>query len=253
MRWLGRRTTLDMGRTLGLLLADAMRACQMPERLCGKGIRRGASPLIRKHTRKRQETDSYYLPLFESQKKQFEAEIQKLESDHAAQSEKLRRQRGSEVRSEYENHRDLRAKTEGRLNDELKAAEDAFQQKIAAATATRDEKWERMAEAWRDTTQSACRTFGTLRNEGATLFPPWGELERDGRPLASRVPAGIRFGDMSVDLKALPEGVPSDQRLAPPSNLPGWCRPFCRSPSVAQFCCVPATKDERPRLQHFRP
>ncbi|HEV3439748.1 MAG TPA: FtsK/SpoIIIE domain-containing protein [Gemmata sp.] len=230
MRWLGRRTTIDLGRRLGLLLADATRACHMLNNYAAKEYAEERARISERHSRKRRETDDYYLPMFESQKKNFDADLQRVESEHAAQSEKLRRQRIAEIRAEGESYRDQRAKIEGRLDDELKAAEDVFQQKMAAATATQDAAWECMAGTWREATRTTGNIFSLLRNEGRTLFPNWQEVERDDRPLSRRVPEGIRCGDMAVDMKALAGGVPADQRLAPPADLAGLVPVFLPFP-----------------------
>ena len=221
MRWLGRRTTLDQGRRLGLLMADATRACQMLNDYAAKEYAEERARISERHNRKRRETDDYFLPMFDTQKKQFESELHKLDSDHHTQSEKLRKQRAVELRTENESYRDHKAKIEGRLDEELKAAEESFRQKMAAATAMHDEAWEKMAGAWHEAINASTQTFCMLRREGKTLFPTWEEVERDDRPVSSLVPEGVRFGEMMVDLKALPEGMPADQRLAPPLELVG--------------------------------
>ncbi len=230
VRWLGRLTTLDHGRKLGLLLADATRACRMLNDYAAKEYAEERTRLSERHTRKRRETDDYYLPMFDSQKMHFESEIQKVEKDYATHTEKLRRQRAAELQTEDESYRERRAKIEGRLNAELKAAEDQYQQKIAAATAVRDATWEGMSKAWTEVTHAAGSIYGTMRTEGKSLFPDWEEVEREDRPLSNRVPEGIRFGDMLVDMKALPGGVPADQRLSPPQELSGLVPAFLPFP-----------------------
>ena len=72
-----------------------------------------------------------------------------------------------------------------------------------------------MAAKWMDVTAKSPRHFTELRNEGAELFPPWNRFDRSSR---CRRGALRRLG---VDLKALPDGVPADPRLAPPPELSG--------------------------------
>jgi hypothetical protein len=230
MRWLGRRSTLDLGRGLALLLADATRACHLLNDYAAKEYAEERARIADRHTRKRRETDDYYLPMFESQKKHFEGELQKLDADHSTQCEKLRRQRATEVRGEYENYRAQRAKIEGRLNEELRMAEETYQQKMTALNSTQEEAWEKMASLWREATTCVSQTFALLRGEGARLFPSWEEVERADRPLATHVPHGIRCGDLVVDLKALPAGMPADQRLIPPQELNGLVPAFLPFP-----------------------
>jgi hypothetical protein len=221
MRWLGRRTTLDSGRQLGLIMADAVRACHMLNDYAAREYAEERTRITERHTRKRRETDDYYLPLFESQKKHFEAEMVKLEQEHAADIDRLRRQRAADLKAEEQAYRERRTKTETRLNDELKSAEDIFNQKMDAAGATHDAGWEQMAGAWREALTAAAETFTKLRSAGEVQFPAWDEVQRDDRALCSRVPEGIRCGEFQVDLKTIPDGVPADQRLAPPPGLAG--------------------------------
>jgi hypothetical protein len=230
IRWLGRRVTLDHGRRLGLLLADSQRACQLLNDYAAREYAEERARIAERHARKKRETDEYYLPLFETQKKQFEAELKKLDSDHATLSEKLRKHRSTEVRAESDSYSDRKAKIEKRLGDELKAAEDAFQQKMVAATAARDQVFDSAAAAWRGAMGATTQTYSTLRKEGATLFPSWDIVERDDRPLSKLVPEGIRYGDMQVDLRALPDGISPDQRLAPPQDLAGLVPAFLPFP-----------------------
>jgi S-DNA-T family DNA segregation ATPase FtsK/SpoIIIE len=230
IRWLGRRATIELGRRLGLLLADATRACHMLNDYAAKEYADERARITERHDRKRRETDEYYLPMFDTQKQQFDAELHKLESDYSAKCERLRRQRAVEIRTESETYRDMRARAEGRLNAELKAAEGLFEEKMTAAATVRDEAWEKMAGAWREATQSASETFVTLRDAGKTLFPSWEELEQDNSPLSTRVPEGIRCGEMMVDMKSLPEGVPADQRLSLPKEITGLVPAFLPFP-----------------------
>jgi hypothetical protein len=221
IRWLGRQNTLTMGRRLGIHLAESTRAVQLLYDFAAKEYADERARLSERHTRKRQETDDYYLPLFESQKKDYEAKVLQIQTEHTAQSEKLRRQRAAETKAEDENYRALRDKVEGRLDAELKYAEGIFTDKMTAATAARDAAWDAMATAWRQVHISAAETFNLLRQEGTALFPPWSAVQRTDRPLPTRVPYGVRCGEWLADMKALPDGVPADQRLAPPADLFG--------------------------------
>ena len=37
-------------------------------------------------------------------------------------------------------------------------------------------------------------------------FPPWAEVAKPDYPLPTQVPPGVRFGELDVDLYALPDG-----------------------------------------------
>lgn len=219
LRWLGTRLTQREGAVIAKELAEAAHACQLLKEFATAQYGAETKRLREKHDRDRQRTEEYYKPLLASQKKQFDEEVLKLESEFGTAAERLRRKRGNDTRGADERHGTKKAEAESRLGGELKAAEQAFAERMAQLTATRDSQWEQMAGAWNATTKSVAGTFEELRAAGAA-FPAW-EAFGPGHPLAERVPAGIRVGNLSADLSALTDAVPTDPRLAPPPQLSG--------------------------------
>ncbi|MBA4062678.1 MAG: hypothetical protein C0501_03025, partial [Isosphaera sp.] len=213
--------TLRAGHVLGRGLASAARSARLLAEFADAEFAAERDRLSTQHARKRKETDDHYLPLFESRKKQYESELARVEGEHAALTEKVRRRRAAETRAEEEVFRDQRSKIEARHDAELRAAEDAAATKVAAAAAVRDDGWARLAADWDDAAGGVAGTFAALRAEGAALFPPWDEVARGSRPLPDAVPHGVRAGEWLVNLRALPDGMPADPRLAPPPNLDG--------------------------------
>lgn len=230
VRWLGRRVALRQGRVLGRNLAEAARAVRLLDDFAAWEYAQERTRLAERHTRKRKEADAHYLPLFDAQKKAFEAEIARLDAEHEAQCQKLSRQRAAEVRAEEETYRSIREQALSRLDDELKTAERSFAEKTAEATTTRDAAWAKMATEWGEATAAVANTFADLRRQDAALFPSWEQVLRDDRPLADRVPPGVRCGEWVVDMKAVPDGMPADERLAPPAELSGAVPAFLPFP-----------------------
>ena len=133
-----------------------------------------------RHSRKKKETNEHYLPLFELQRKQYEAELVRIETEYAAATDRIGRQRTAEGKAEEETYTALRAKTERRLDAELASVEEDYSKKRSAAAAERDDAWARMAAKWMDVTAKVAQTFSELRNEGAELFPPWNQVRAGG-------------------------------------------------------------------------
>ncbi|HVL15156.1 MAG TPA: FtsK/SpoIIIE domain-containing protein [Gemmata sp.] len=220
-RWRARAATLRHGKAMGRHLAEAGRAVRLLNDYAAREYAEQRAQLAERHARKRAETDQHYLPQFAAQKATYESELERIDAEHAVQVEKVARLRRRELDQEQEEYAALRAKFERRLEVELKAAEEVYAEKLAAATAARDAAWSAAASAWMEATGGVAAAFNELRAEGAELFPPWEELASPDRPLAARVPDGVRCGDWKVDLKAIPDGVPADPRLAPPPDLSG--------------------------------
>jgi S-DNA-T family DNA segregation ATPase FtsK/SpoIIIE len=215
-RWLGRHATLTHGRTLARHLAEAARACRLLNDFAAWEYAEERARIAERHARKKKETNEHYLPLFGVQRKQYEAEVVRIESEYAAAVERIARELAAETEAEEESYRAARAEAERRLDAELAAAEEAHAAILTAATAERDEAWGRLAARWAEAVGEVADNFAALRKEGDELFPPWDAV----RP-ADRVPAGVRYGEFRAELAALPDGRSADPRLAPPPELSG--------------------------------
>jgi hypothetical protein len=238
LRVLGRRATVRSGKMVAEQIAEAVRSVKLLYDYAMSEFVAEVKRLREKHLRDRQKTDDYYKPLLESQKKQYDAEILRIESEYGTTTEGVRRKRGNSTRAAEDHHRATKEEIESRLGAELKAAEDAVAERQSAAASARDSAWNAMATAWNDSTAATANTFAALRTEGSAHFPAWEEFTAQ-RPLAERVPEGIRFGELSVDLNALTDAVPTDPRLAPPEALAGAVPaflPFSERCSVLLRC-----------------
>ncbi|HEY1186461.1 MAG TPA: FtsK/SpoIIIE domain-containing protein, partial [Gemmata sp.] len=220
LRWLGRKVTRREGKVIGEQLAEANRACQLLRDFASAQYTTEIKRLNEKHDRDRQRTVDHYTPLLAGQKRQYEEEVLRLESAFGTAAERMRRKRGNDTRATDERYYSNKAEAESRLGAQLQAAETEFAEKMAQLSTTREAQWDAMAAAWNATTHTVAGTFDELRSAGATTFPSWDSFTPD-RPLATQVPQGIRFGDLSVDLSAITDAVPTDPRLAPPAALCG--------------------------------
>ncbi|MBN9118216.1 MAG: DNA translocase FtsK [Planctomycetes bacterium] len=219
LRWFGRRLTVREGRAIMQHLAEAERSVRLLNEYAESEFVAEITRLRDRHARKRRETDEYYRPLLESQKKQYDAEMLRIESEFATAAENLRRKRGTETRVWEDKYRTKKEEIEGLLGAELRAAEDTHAQRVGAATAARTAAWKQMASDWSAATEAIAAAFTELRTAGTEAFPSWEELAN--RPLASRVPDGIRFGALNVDLSTIEGAVSTDTQLTPPREVTG--------------------------------
>ena len=220
VRSLGRRSTARQGKVIAERLAESARSCQLLADYASAEFVAEIKRLREKHARERQKTDEYYVPLLATQKKQFEEELVRIDSDFALGAERIRRKRVSETQATDESYLAKKTEIETRLGAEVGAAEQSFGEKMATATAARDDAWNAMADRWNGTTNEVANTFGELRTAGTSTFPAWNEFT-PSRVLANQVPAGVRFGELNVDLNAITDAVPTDERLAAPAALYG--------------------------------
>jgi hypothetical protein len=233
VKYIAKKQTLRTGKAAGEQLAFAEQAVELLRTHARVQYETEHRRLVDRHARKKQETEDFYLPRFAAQKKQFDAELVKAAAEHETAMADWKKRQTREIDVEEETYTKNRADAEGRLNDSLAAAEKTFADKIAAATSTRDAAWNAMAAGWRAAVEEVTATVRDLRRESARLFPDWDTLADPARPLADAVPPGIRFGDLGLDLGLLPEGVPADDRLAPPDDLAGEVPAFLPFPDGA--------------------
>ncbi len=216
-----RRQTLRIGSALGVKLVAAEAAVEHLREFAAQQYVVEHARLVEKHTRKRRETAGHYEPLFERQITQRDAEIDRIVAEHEATTAAIAKRREKESRTEDDSYRTRRSAAVARLDTELQTAEGVFEGKVKAATAARDAAWERTAHDWRTATSEVVATFLSLRDQGQRLFPEWDTVSASGQAVPAAVPEGVRFGDLSVDMQAVPDGVSADARLAPPTALSG--------------------------------
>ena len=84
IRAAGRRATLRQGKEIAQNLAEATRSVQLLNEYATAEFVAEIKKLRERHIRKRRETDEYYQPLLDTQKKQYDAEMLRLESEFGA-------------------------------------------------------------------------------------------------------------------------------------------------------------------------
>jgi DNA segregation ATPase FtsK/SpoIIIE-like protein len=233
VKWIARKRTRRAGKAAGEQLALATRSVELLRTHARTQYEAEHRRLVERHARKREETDNFYLPRFAAQKKQFEAELARAAAEHEAAAAEMAKRRDKEIETEEAEYTKNRAEAEARLNASLAAAEKTFADKMAAATAARDAAWDRMAGDWRAAVGEVTATVREMRGESSRLFPEWDKLADPARPLSDAVPPGIRYGDLALDLNLLSDGVPTDERLAPPVEMSGPLPAFLPFPDRA--------------------
>lgn len=79
--------------------------------------------------------------------------------------------------------------------------------------ARHEKTWGAMAERWRTGTAGAASVLADVGREVDALGPRWDDPSWDDRAFPRSVPPVLRFGEVRIDLNALPQGVPTDARL----------------------------------------
>ena len=246
-RWLGRHATLNHGKTLARNLAEASRTCRLLNDYASWEYAEERASQAERHTRKKKEANEHFLPLFEAQRKQYDAELVRIESEYAAQTDKIGRQRAAETQAEDETFQSVRSKTQRRLDAESASVEETYREKMAAVTETRDAAWAKMAAKWMEVTASVADTFDAFRKEGADLFPHWNEVS-----LANRVrPECDEARRPSISRLSRTAFQPmNDSRRR--TNCPAQFQRSSPSQTAARTCSALATMDARLPCRLFK-
>jgi S-DNA-T family DNA segregation ATPase FtsK/SpoIIIE len=108
----------------------------------------------------------------------------------------------------------------------LEEAERAFAGRRDHAVAERERSWDELVRSWAEGQDRLIDVFNRLRAAEVEHFLPWDAPFWKTFPPSERVPPGIRFGSVEVDLRALPGALPEDEDLAgalpPKMELPAF-------------------------------
>src|SRR5207248_2318992 len=98
VRSAARRQTTARGKALGERLAVAAHACRALDDYAESGYEAEHNRLTEKHAQKLRETDDHYLPRLDAQKRQYEAEVARIETEYVVTAEAVRARREAEAK-----------------------------------------------------------------------------------------------------------------------------------------------------------
>ncbi|MGL4422286.1 MAG: FtsK/SpoIIIE domain-containing protein, partial [Gemmataceae bacterium] len=246
LRYFAKKQVKDRALALGVFQAEAARAVVTLENHA-EGL---ADKQRRNHQRRHQEesqtTRSYYEPRLRQLGEVRQVELDRAEVEHQDRTQQIQSDRDVAFAAETRRDEAERRAGLGKLDTELRQAEALYHDRQLMATTARDDAWQKLSLHWHAELQATHAAFLELQEHGTAAFCPWATLAEANTPLAHAVPAGIRFGELNVDLAALPEGEPLDERLTPKTPL-AWKLPaFLPFPDAASVM-IPTQDEGRPR------
>ncbi len=126
----------------------------------------------------------------------------------------VRRRRDSALRAAEAQYQKAITDVETRYGEDMGRADAIFARLKADHNGTRDRRWNELADRWRSGLEGVLAAVADLNAQCAALFPDWHAPSwADWRPPTS-VPAGLRFGEVTVRLADVPSAIPEDRRLS---------------------------------------
>jgi S-DNA-T family DNA segregation ATPase FtsK/SpoIIIE len=93
-----------------------------------------------------------------------------------------------------------------------------FTRRVREMRAEHDRDWDALAERWRTGLAELNEAWDRLHSECERLFPDWGVTDFDKWPRPVEAAPAIEFGQLSLDLSQIKNGIPVDERLRPPNT-----------------------------------
>jgi len=210
-------------------------------------------------------------------KKRYDAQLAKLDATYA-EEQKQRKQKAEADLAAAEQKRDKqRSDLQAKLTDALdkvqkrldatrEAAENKYptrlvslaqnrterleqltkerEDRLAAASHRRDERWREMTDAWRTARTETAAVYDEATRIDTAAFQPWTTLASDDCPLPVVAPPGLRFGQLALSLEKVPGGVSS----RPEFNAFGpvsWTQPATVPFPVEASLLIKTTGDQK--------
>jgi hypothetical protein len=140
-------------------------------------------------------------------------EAGRVERDYPPLLAAIRRRRDAALRAAEAQYQRAVTGAEERYTGDLEHAEALYARLTADHRAVHEQRWNDLADRWRQGVAGVLAAFADVSRQSAALFPDWhGPAWRDWRPAAA-VPPGLRFGELLVRLADVPHGLPDDPRL----------------------------------------
>lgn len=113
-------------------------------------------------------------------------------------------------------HRQRTQELDQTYEQEIRALEQQYTERKQKLQEQYDTQWQSLETKWKQGMAAAYATADHVTRQTQRLFPAWDdESWRNWQPPTEFSPV-VRFGSMSVDLHAIPGGLPTDERLIVP-------------------------------------
>jgi hypothetical protein len=141
-------------------------------------------------------------------------EINTAEDKHEHDSERLRNWQREALRKAEDHFSPALQQCHDRYDNALAVAETTFDKRKIETQEERERTWNELSTRWRDGQDRLIDAFNRLKAAEVEHFLPWNAPFWKHFAPAEKVPPGIRFGAITVDMRELPGGVPEDEELA---------------------------------------
>jgi S-DNA-T family DNA segregation ATPase FtsK/SpoIIIE len=157
-----------------------------------------------------------YEPILEEIRQRRDHHLSRIDEKYPRLLERIVQRREEEMEAAKERRRQRLAEIEQRFEEDSRHAEEQYARRTEEREARHRREWEELQRRWKDGMTRCGRMIEQITEESTHLFPDWDDPAwRDWSPPEAFSPS-IRFGQLTVDRRTIPGGIPEDERLATP-------------------------------------
>src|SRR5439155_19933970 len=162
------------------------------------------------------------------------AEYAAAQKTYPALLEAITQRRDQLMRTAHSDYPQRLEKLKARCDWDLDKRRKQHDEDVAACSQRFQQAWLLMAERWLEGVRQLHAEADAANRLSDDFFHDWTSLGGAPLKLPTQIPPAIRLGQFSIDLSAVPDGVPREQQLIPAKTsftLPA-CLPFPERPSL---------------------
>jgi S-DNA-T family DNA segregation ATPase FtsK/SpoIIIE len=213
-RTLARKLTASRGAALGVYLAETGRTSRLLEDHAGAARGHARAKAHKRHEDEKQSADEKFGPHLAELKANYDEAMAKLNASQKSRLTEIDETRETEYGQTVREFDARDAAGAKAFDEKLAVAEATYADVTKSAVAARDAAWVRLEADWHGGLERVADTIRDLKAAGAA-FPSWDELAKPDFAWPSEVPLGVKYGEFTVCLAGLPDGIPADPRLTP--------------------------------------
>ncbi len=125
----------------------------------------------------------------------------------------IQERRAQALKEADEKYPKLLSDMKEKFERDLKQLQDAYQQQKATTQKMYEEAWNTMANRWQGGLNGVAAVLNEVNQVASNAFLDWDHQDLDAWQMPKVAPPGMRFGEFTVDLSDIPQGIPTDPRL----------------------------------------
>ncbi|MDY7110542.1 MAG: FtsK/SpoIIIE domain-containing protein [Planctomycetota bacterium] len=209
-----RRRARALCRPLDEAVQAGERACDACLRAAERDRDRLEAQLVEQRDRDVAAAKSKYEPIVEEIGQRRDHHLGRIDEKYPKLLERIVRRRDEEMAAARERREQRIAEIEQRCEEDSRRAEEQYARRTEERETRHRRAREELERQWKEGMARCGRTIETIGEESARLFPDWDDPAwGDWSPPEAFSPS-IRFGRLTVDRRAIPGGIPEDERLA---------------------------------------